>query len=79
MLLKLAPSGTMDAVIEDDVIVALPENTEYPFTDAQGNIVAPCEVFSAVRNARVPDAAKTVAALFRAMKQVEPRFVDILP
>ena len=32
MLLKLAPSGTMDAVIENNVIVALPENTEYPFT-----------------------------------------------
>jgi hypothetical protein len=79
MLSKLAPSGTMNAVVEDDVIVALPENTEYPFTDVQGNIVAPYEVFSTLRDAQVPDAAKTVAALFRAMKQVEPRFVGILP
>ena len=79
MLLKLAPSGTMKAIVEDDVIVALPENTEYPFTNAQGNIVAPYEVFSTIRNALVPDAAKTVKALFRAIKQVEPRFVDILP
>ena len=45
---RLAPSLRRAQYLSENVIAAMERNTEYPFTDALGDIVAPCIGFAAL-------------------------------
>jgi len=58
--------------------IRLAENAEYPYTDAKGNPVAPCDTFAVVFAQRFLNVRKNLGTLFKALRNM-PEFRNISP
>ena len=75
---RLAPSLRRAQYLSENVIAAMERNTEYPFTDALGDIVAPCIGFAALDVSYYLSALKTIKTLFAQLKRHANPFGDLL-
>lgn len=75
---RLAPSLLRARYASENVVAAMARNTEYPFTDALGNIVAPCIGFASFDVSYHLSALKTVKTLFTQLKRHAKPFSELL-
>jgi len=74
---RLVPD-VQQAVLDDfGRCIRLAENAEYPYTDTNGNPVAPCDTFAAVFVQRFLNVRKDLSTLFKALRNM-PEFRHIL-
>ncbi|MBC8233514.1 hypothetical protein H8E77_28530 [bacterium] len=74
---RLVPDVQQAELDDSGRCIRLAENAEYPYTDAQGNPVAPCDTFATIFVQRFLNIQKNLSTLFKALRSM-PEFRYIL-